>query len=244
MTAPGPRRRLLRVAALGVSVSRCEMLRDSVKGRARERAKRVCVILGSCSCRVFGSRSTFSRSRTLARCRRPTRRALPCPAPPRGHACTRVAHVWPTHARTHGVPPCRPVWPGGRARPRRAVGQAGLGSLLPGRACLGDALRLSSPPGRPFPSLSGHLPRTLSVGLSLSPRSPSRAPGPAPPAGPSAPHARPWPTCPAAPVARASARRVASLAEDERGSSSPDPGGRLVSHPRFGEYSLWSSFFP
>lgn len=201
----------------------------------RERAKRVCVILGSCSCRVFGSRSTFSRSRTRARCC-PTRPALPRSATrARVHTCgTRVAH-----ARTRGVPPCRPVWPGGRARPRRAVGQAGLVSLLPGRACLGDALRLFPPPGRPFPSLSGHLPRTLSVGLSLSPRSPSRAPGPRPARRP-----RTRPTRPAAPVARASARRVASLAEDERGSSSPDPGGRLVSHPRFGEYSLWSSFFP
>lgn len=150
MTAPGPRRRLLRVAALGVSVSRCEMLRDSVKGRVRGRAKHVCVILGSCSCRVFGSRSTFSRSRTLARCC-PTR-----PAPLR-HAGTR-AHVWHTHARTRGVPPCRPVWPGGRARPRRAVGQAGLGSLLPGRACLGDALRLFSPLWPPLPVAFGSPP--------------------------------------------------------------------------------------
>lgn len=127
MTAPGPRRRLLRVAALGVSVSRCEMLRDSVKGRARERAKHVCVILGSCSCRVFGSRSTFSRSRTLARCC-PTRPALP-------RSATR-AHVWPTHARAVFlpagrcgleaalglvVPSARPAWfPAPRPRlPRR-----------------------------------------------------------------------------------------------------------------------------
>lgn len=238
MTAPGPRRRLLRVAALGVSVSRCEMLRDSVEGRARERAKRVCVILGSCSCRVFGSRSTFSRSRTLVRCC-PTRPALPRSAT-RAHACTRVAHTR-THARRSSLP-AGVAWRPRSASSCRRPGRPG--SLLPGRACLGDALRLFSPPGRPFPSLSGHLPRTLSVGLSLSPRSPSRAPGPGPPAGPSAPHARPWPTRPATPVARASARRVASLAEDERGSSSPDPGSRLVSHPRFGEYSLWSSFFP
>lgn len=73
------------------------MLRDSVKGRVRERAKRVCVILGSCSCRVFGSRSTFSRSRTLAHCRRPTRRA------PLRHAGAR-AHVWHTHARAVFLP--------------------------------------------------------------------------------------------------------------------------------------------
>lgn len=167
----------------------------------------------------------------------------PCPAPLRhAGARARVHTCGPrTHARCSSLPAgvaWRPRSASSCRRPGRPV------SLLPGRACLGDALRLFPPPGRPFPSLSGHLPRTLSVGLSLSPRSPSRAPGPGPPAGPSAPHARPWPTRPAAPVARASARRVASLAEDERGSSSPDPGGRLVSHPRFGEYSLWSSFFP
>lgn len=159
----------------------------------------------------------------------------PCPAPLR-HAGTRV-HMCGTrvaHARTHGVPPCRPVWPGGRARPRRAVGQAGLFPCSPAAPASATPSVSPRPSGRPFPSLSGHLPRTLSVGLSLSPRSPSRAPGPRPARRPRT----------RVPGPRASARRVASLAEDERGSSSPDPGSRLVSHPRFGEYSLWSSFFP
>lgn len=101
----------------------------------------------------------------------------PCPAPLR-HAGTR-AHVWHTcGTRTHAR--CSSLPAGVARRPRSASScrrPGRPGSLLPGRACLGDALRLSSPPGRPFPSLSGHLPRTLSVGLSLSPRSPSRAPG-------------------------------------------------------------------
>lgn len=154
----------------------------------------------------------------------------PCPAPLR-HAGAR-AHVWPTHARTVFLPAGSVAWRPRSASSCRRPGRPG--SLLAGRACLGDALRLFSPPGRPFPSLSGHLPRTLSAGLSLSPRSPSRAPGPRPARRPRT----------RVPGPHASARRVASLAEDERGSSSPDPGSRLVSHPRFGEYSLWSSFFP
>lgn len=39
----------------------------------------------------------------------------PCPAPPRGRACTRVAHVWPTHARTVFLP-------AGRCGPEAALG--------------------------------------------------------------------------------------------------------------------------
>lgn len=215
------------------------MLRDSVKGRVRERAKRVCVILGSCSCRVFGSRSTFSRSRTLARCR-PTRPALPRSATrARVHTCgTRVAHTR-THARCSSLP-AGVAW-----RPRSASS-----CRRPGRPGF-PAPRPRLPRRRPPPLLAPWPPLPVAFG---SPPSDSQRwafseppvpfPRPGPLAGPSAPHARPWPTRPAAPVARASARRVASLAEDERGSSSPDPRSRLVSHPRFGEYSLWSSFFP
>lgn len=114
-------------------------------------------------------------------------RALPCPAPPRVHTCGPR-----THARCSSLPAGvarRPRSASSCRRPGRPV------SLLPGRACLGDALRRFSPPGRPFPSLSGHLPRTLSAGLSLSLRSPSRAPGPGPARRPRTrvpgPHAQP-----------------------------------------------------
>lgn len=166
----------------------------------------------------------------------------PCPAPLR-HAGAR-AHVWHTCGpRTHAR--CSSLPAGVARRPRSASScrrPGRPGSLLPGRACLGDALRLFSPLWPPLPVAFGSPPSDSQRWAFSEPPVPFPRPGP--PAGPSAPHARPWPTRTAAPVARASARRVASLAEDERGSSSPDPGSRLVSHPRFGEYSLWSSFFP
>lgn len=119
----------------------------------------------------------------------------PCPAPLR-HAGAR-AHVWHTcGTRTHARCSSLPAGVAWRPRSASSCRRPGRpGSLLPGRACLGDALRLFPPPGRPFPSLSGHLPRTLSVGLSLSPRSPSRAPGPRPARRPRTrvpgPHAQP-----------------------------------------------------
>lgn len=202
----------------------------------RERAKRVCVILGSCSCRVFGSRSTFSRSRTLARCC-PTRPALPRSATrARVHTCGTRTHAWCSSLpagvawRPRSASSCRrPGWPG---------------SLLAGRACLGDALRLSSPLWPPLPVAFGSPPSDSQRWAFSEPPVPFPRPGPRAPGRPVGP-------------ARASLAHTPSRAcrtrlrppcgVSRRGRTwlfSPDPGSRLVSHPRFGEYSLWSSFFP
>lgn len=137
-------------------------------------------------------------------------RALPCPAPPRGHACTRVAHVWHTHARAAFLPA--------------------------GRCGLEAALSLVVPSARPawFPAPRPRLPRRRPPPL-LAPWPPLPVAFGSPPSDsqrwafsePPVPFPRPRPARrprTRVPGPHASARRVASLAEDERGSSHLTPG--------------------
>lgn len=168
----------------------------------------------------------------------------PCPAPLR-HAGTRVhtcAHVWPTHARAVFLPA------------GRCGLEAALGLVVPSaRPAWFPAPRPRLPRRRPPPLPAPWPP--LPVAFGSPPSDSQRWAFSEPPV----PFPRPAPRAPGRPVgpARASLAHTPSRAcrtrlrppcgVSRRGRTwlfSPDPGSRLVSHPRFGEYSLWSSFFP
>lgn len=169
---------------------------------------------------------------------------VPCPAPLR-HAGAR-AHVWHTCGpRTHAR--CSSLPAGVAWRPRSASS-----CRRPGRPGF-PAPRPRLPRPRPPPLLAPWPP--LPVAFGSPPSDSQRWAFSEPPV----PFPRPAPRAPGRPVgpARASLAHTPSRAcrtrlrppcgVSRRGRTwlfSPDPGSRLVSHPRFGEYSVWSSFFP